>query len=189
MCKFWVSIVFGLLAIIISIISIAVSLPRVELGFDYLGVIVAMLTFLVTFLAGWNIYSIIDLKGLKKKYKELEREAESNNNYMHNKVDYNSGLSMCYNAIGLAGLLSDARKEVTKLQMLLQGAGGLKVLSNLQEFKMCSSVVSSITSAIDASKNLPLEEIEVNEAVGLFKEIPNMDKIEGLLELINKVKQ
>ena len=187
MCKFWVSIIFSLLAIIVSWVAIAVSLPRIELGIDYIGVISLVLSFSLTLLIGWNIYSIIDLKRLNKKYKILEKEAERNNNYMHNKIDFNNGLSMCFNAIGLACSISKESEEHAKYQMILQGAGGLKILSNLQEFEMCNCVAGIMMATIDDTKHIILNKVEVSELVSVLKEIPNMDKICRLFELINKV--
>lgn len=39
----------------LSIVAVCVSLPRTDLGFDYLGLIVGMLSILVTVLLGWQI--------------------------------------------------------------------------------------------------------------------------------------
>lgn len=65
------SIIFSLAAIIMSIVALADTHPRVlystddktvVLGFDYIGVVVGILTLLVTFLAAWNIWKTIDTK-------------------------------------------------------------------------------------------------------------------------------
>lgn len=47
-------------AIICSVVAICVSLPSApELGIDYIGVIVGILSFLVTLLIGWQIWNVI----------------------------------------------------------------------------------------------------------------------------------
>ncbi len=47
-------------AIICSVVAICVSLPSVpELGIDYIGVIVGILSLLVTMLIGWQIWNVI----------------------------------------------------------------------------------------------------------------------------------
>lgn len=44
------------IAVVISIVSICVAYPhKAELGFDYQGVLVGVLSLLVTTLIGWNI--------------------------------------------------------------------------------------------------------------------------------------
>ena len=46
-------------AIICSVVAICVSLPSVpELGIDYIGVIVGILSLLVTMLIGWQIWNV-----------------------------------------------------------------------------------------------------------------------------------
>lgn len=49
-------------AIICSVVAICVSLPSApELGIDYIGVIVGILSLLVTMLIGWQIYNVITI--------------------------------------------------------------------------------------------------------------------------------
>lgn len=66
--------VVSVLAIIISIIALANICPRFS-SFDYLGLIVGILTLLVTLLLGWQIYNAIDIRNnlnnLNKKYEDL----------------------------------------------------------------------------------------------------------------------
>ena len=45
--------------------------------FDYLGLVVGILSLLVTVLIGWNIYSVIDLRGTKKKMDEMGKSLEN----------------------------------------------------------------------------------------------------------------
>ena len=59
----WVLIVMGLLINVFGFCVIAGELPSpAKLDFDYNGVIVGVLSLLVTVLIGWNVYSLIDLK-------------------------------------------------------------------------------------------------------------------------------
>lgn len=66
----------SILAIVISIIAISVACPhKAELGFDYQGVIVAILSLLVTVLLGWQIYNAIFIKeSLKKEVTQSLKE-------------------------------------------------------------------------------------------------------------------
>lgn len=59
----WIALVVSGIAIIVSVIAICIACPHIpELGFDYQGVVVGVLSLLVTTLIGWNIFSIIDIK-------------------------------------------------------------------------------------------------------------------------------
>ena len=52
----------SVIAIVLSVIAISTSFQRTEMSFDYLGFITGCLGFLVTFLLGWNIYTIFDFR-------------------------------------------------------------------------------------------------------------------------------
>ena len=52
----------SVIAIVLSVIAISTSFPRTEMSFDYLGFITGSLSFLVTVLLGWNIYTIFDFR-------------------------------------------------------------------------------------------------------------------------------
>lgn len=63
----------SIVAMTIAIIATCIAAYRTpELGFDYQGVIVGILSLLVTVLIGWNIYTFIDIKGTSQKLISLE---------------------------------------------------------------------------------------------------------------------
>ena len=73
----------SIVALIISVIALCRTCPRtVSLSFDYLGVIIGILSVLVTVVIGWNIYSILDIKNLRSendgKIKKLEEKFYNN---------------------------------------------------------------------------------------------------------------
>lgn len=64
------------LSFVISIIALGSKFPRVvavgengliDGGYDYLGMVVGILSLLVTVLLGWNIFQLIDLKYMRKR--------------------------------------------------------------------------------------------------------------------------
>jgi hypothetical protein len=69
----WITIPLSIAAIIFSIMAICVSCPReLDLGFDYQGVIVGILSLLVTMLIGWQIYNLFMLKSeMEKRMEEI----------------------------------------------------------------------------------------------------------------------
>lgn len=72
----WVSIIFSLAAIIMSIVAVANKCPRCNLEFDYLGLLIGIVSLLVTVMLGWNIFQVIDLKKTKEDMFEIaERSA------------------------------------------------------------------------------------------------------------------
>lgn len=71
------SLLVSLLALLVSIAALCVTKPRYpELGMDYQGWITGILALLVTALIGWNVYSVIDLKGMRVEIRELKERME-----------------------------------------------------------------------------------------------------------------
>lgn len=65
---------YAIISIIISpifwVITICVDTPRIDnLEFDYQGVIVGILSLLVTIILGWNIYTFLDIRNEFEKHK------------------------------------------------------------------------------------------------------------------------
>ena len=70
-------------ALVISIVALCRVAPRLNdsgLAFDYMGVIVGVLSILVTALLGWNIYQVIDIRSIKNDFDLIRREAARINN-------------------------------------------------------------------------------------------------------------
>ena len=68
----WLVYPFLSISVIASVIAICRTHPRVELEFDYIGLIVGILALLVTTLIGWQIYNALNLdrkvSDIKKEY-------------------------------------------------------------------------------------------------------------------------
>ena len=63
--------IIPILSLIISIISLAVALPRPNnLGFDYLGVIIAIISLATTFAVGFQIWNALSLEKRLNKIKK-----------------------------------------------------------------------------------------------------------------------
>lgn len=56
------SLILSSIAIVISVITICLTMPRTDMSIDYLGLITGILGVLVTVQKGWNIYMIIDFR-------------------------------------------------------------------------------------------------------------------------------
>lgn len=65
------SIIFSLAAIVMSIVAVANKCPRCNLEFDYLGLLIGIVSLLVTVMLGWNIFQVIDLKKAKEEIAEI----------------------------------------------------------------------------------------------------------------------
>lgn len=75
--KNWISGALSIVAIIISVIALAKVAPTQGINFDYIGSIVGILSFLVTLLIGYQIYTIINVKEELKEVQKVRGEIET----------------------------------------------------------------------------------------------------------------
>lgn len=66
----------SILSLIISVIALAVAIPRQDIGFDYLGVIVAIISLAATAAIGFQIWNTMSFE---KRLNELRTQIESEN--------------------------------------------------------------------------------------------------------------
>lgn len=137
------SIIFSLAAIIMSIVALAHTHPRVlyaaddktvVLGFDYIGVIVGLLALLVTFLAAWNIWKTIDTKN------EIQRAIEET-------VKANKLASRCRHDIKLL--------RTQHLGFIKHVQGEVEFLDG-KYFDACSSFIDAAKEYAKAQNNVEL---------------------------------
>lgn len=82
-------------SLVMSIIAICVAGHHTpNLGIDYQGMIVGVLSLLVTVLIGWNIYSVLDLKGLKDRIYVTEKTLKKDMNKAINNASLNFKIEM-----------------------------------------------------------------------------------------------
>ncbi len=78
-----ITVVVSGISLVLSIASLCVSYPRFEgVGFDYLGVIVGILSLLVTILIGWQIYNVLTIRSeMEKRMEEIVSDRLGKMNY------------------------------------------------------------------------------------------------------------
>lgn len=86
----WIVYILLFIVLILSIISICRTCPRTDLGFDYMGVIIGLLSLLVTFLLGWNIYQVLNIKQTKE---QIQKEVDEKIRRVLASLHYNSFLA------------------------------------------------------------------------------------------------
>lgn len=182
---------------IISVVSILCSIVAVcrtfcrntELQFDYMGVIVAIFSLLVTLLVGWNIISVIDLKSYKRKYENLDKKISGELNYIHNKADHNQALVYAMMSQNASAFFAPNENAIIKYQMLLKGLTALKIMSN---FPVCEKEISALTDTLikglENSTLVPLGENLKTKMLLLCGEIANKEKIPKLDTIIELIK-
>ncbi len=104
----WLVYPFLSISVIASVIAICRTCPRVELDFDYMGLIVGILALLVTMLIGWQIYNAMNLDrkvsdikqeydGLKDRSEALAQQQENITIYNEASMEFIQGITMVSN--------------------------------------------------------------------------------------------
>lgn len=85
----------SIISLMISVIAVCVATYRTSnLEFDYQGVIVGVLSLLVTVLIGWNIYTLIDIKDTSRKMSKFQMEIDSKTKKLIGETQLNLKVEM-----------------------------------------------------------------------------------------------
>lgn len=173
--KDYISISVSVVAFILSIIALAIILPEkisgenIDLDFDYIGVIIGVLSFLVTVLMGYQIYTVINVKKEMEDIKQIRKDIDST---LKAKVDQltNDNQEELGNATNVLiamlsrnkGLIIEAIFKAYMNSKPNQLARELANKSILTILKGCASVTDETSrraSLEELSKNIKYEEL------------------------------
>lgn len=167
-----------LMAIVLSIIAISRTCYRtVELGLDYLGIIVGALAILVTFLVAWNIYSTIDAKEKIKDFQnEINRLKTSQEEQMKvlEKKSYKIQGDLYFTAVSLA------EKTITPSTLALYTD---------MVFNMVLSIDSLSRAELFAFADIKTKHycIIIKSDLDMFKKNIENESKKGILELLFEI--
>ena len=163
---------FSVVAVILSIIAIAVAVYRSpELGFDYQGVLVGVLSLLVTVLVGLNIYTLVDFR--RKE------------NVIDEKVAL---IAQSLSNINKSELASSAAME-NAIAFIYYSLMGLKdpsdeKLSLLGDIKTCNSVVKMMLETIVHPERISVSKKNKEQLCVWLSKVKDTEQIERFGELI-----
>lgn len=168
-------------AILISLVAICVACPHnQELGFDYQGVLVSVLSLLVTVLIGWNIYTFIDIKSTRDKIDDISSGATSM--VQKNMAVTESSIWMIYHY-----LLLEKDPLGLEYRFIYHGVACLFHTSQYSDIATCNVVVKGLLECIVNPESITITKNGKNEILKLLSGVKHTDKIEGYLELLNRI--
>ena len=162
-------------AVLISLVAICVACPhKAELGFDYQGVIVGVLSLLVTILIGWQIYTFIDIN---KKSKELEeaKTAALISTERNAISDFYYYILLKSDPLGVEYRFLDYR------------ISSLYHFSNIGEIETCNTIVKVLLEMIVVPEDIKVLESGKNRILMLLTKVKDTDKIIGYEELVSRI--
>ena len=174
-------VVAVLISLCLSITAITITAPRTyDLNFDYYGVIVGILSLLVTALLGWNIYALIDFNRARQELRATE--VKYNQTIMTNNMLVHNALGDIFQTLALRGTLRSYAENYIYYRIL-----GLYYMSRI-DVNACGVLAKEVIDAIGPTpSNTKVSEGLKKQMLLLLSEIENTRNIEGFPMLIERV--
>lgn len=180
---------------IISSVSLAFSVTAVcvavwrspELSFDYQGVIVGVLSLLVTVLVGLNIYALVDFKRKESLVDDKIRlMTESLSNLSKSELatgatTENAIASLYYSAMGLKDPLG------LEYRYIYHSLISIAKVSQLGDVDTCNAIVKALLESIVAPENISMKKMNKEQLYIWINQIKNPTKINGFGELVERI--
>ncbi len=156
------------ISILLSIVAIAISVLRCEpMSFDYMGVLIGILSMLTTALLGWQIYSVINLEKFKKSIQTEMLSIEKDR--VLAMISVNGAMFTYYHKTG------DVYEGYKYTIFVIKG------FSSLKEYEKAATMVKSAIEI--APKEFSLTHFQESTLLSLFYGVPHAAKIKGMDEL------
>lgn len=137
--------ILSVISIILSMIAICRAYPHTsDLGIDYQGVIVGILSLLVTVLVGWNIYTIIDFNSARKYVDDMKKVIDKQEMEIYIRSEKN--LIEFHLAVLFMHISKDDKNCMDAYQIVLSGLSAMIHQSKIGLFKECDITAMSILS-------------------------------------------
>lgn len=184
-----VNLILCFMAIVLSIIAISRTCYRtVELGFDYLGIIVGILAILVTFLVGWNIYSVVDTNN---KTKEMKSEIDILKTILGHQSDEfamrlhrNQG-ELYHTTVSIEEKLIRLDEKSIYTDMLFNMVSAIDSFSKAENFVQADIYLSCYHITINSNLDEFQSNIETHSKSSILEllfEIPNKNKLSNYVK-------
>lgn len=186
--------VIPVLSLIISVIALAVALPRPNsLGIDYLGVIVAIISLATAFAVGFQIWNALSLE---KRLQELKAKIEAENTTKITSLEEKLTADLNEKSEELSSMISHESFLSMGIIALSNGKFDYSFynfiraleIENKSNKKMGDKVTFSISSLIDTDFNVKITDKEDQEyIIKTIIESGNKELIEKIGEIKSKI--
>lgn len=195
----WIIMATGvLLAMVFSIISLCIVCPRVipkeNLGFDYIGAIIGILSVLVVFTVGWQIINAMEVKKELDNARELQEEFDKTINIRLNEI-----LSNACNYMGdIAEMVSKSRNArweyfATSIQYYNKyKEKDISIMVDIskshiqdcvnEEVKIVGEITPCLTLCMELSRLL-----DTNDIIQLYADIKSEKGYENVVKLLETI--
>lgn len=172
-----------------SIISLCSSLPRAG-GLDYIGVIVGILSLLVTILIGWNIYAVIDFNKKKEELSKNEAVLSELILRVNNSTTADSAALEFNFAYLYAYLLTHNEPLGLGFWYINHTLNAISKYSEIAKYEVCNALVEMLLSTITEPTKIKVNKERKEDLLKLvlgIHGIGNIDKYSDVLSLVSNL--
>lgn len=164
--------IISIASLLLSVVAICVAVWRSpELSFDYQGVIVGVLSLLVTVLIGWQIYTLFNIRSIQhdieKKYVDIWVMSEKN------LAEYHTSVVLSYSA----------KKELDRNELINTFISGMSAIlhqSRIKQYGAAVPIASYLVQLAEKIKPHQIDDATCENIRKLWNEIPDKDKIDHM---------
>ena len=182
--KNWINSILSIVAIALSIIAIAKVAPTQIIDFDYLGAIIGVLSFLVTLLIGYQIYTVINVKEELNEVRKARDEIDDKMQKIADKLSKDFKEELC-NAAPLIMAIASQDKGIIDTETFKAYKNSLpdqlsKELARQTILIILSGFVNTQESVRKQNLKELSESIKYDEAVEFYTDFSKMEDKTGL---------
>ena len=182
--KNWINSILSIVAIALSIIAIAKVAPTQIIDFDYLGAIIGVLSFLVTLLIGYQIYTVINVKEELKEVRKAKDEIDDKMQKIADKLSKDFKEELC-NAAPLIMAIASKDKGIIETESFKAYKNSLpdqlsKELARQTIIIILSGFANTQENVRKQSLKELSESIKYDEAVDFYKKNKKMEDKTGV---------
>lgn len=186
--------ILGIMNLVLLIPLLCIHFPRIidnNLGIDYLGIIVGVLTILVTVLIGWNIYTIIDYqKEISKTKKELNSIKQDINTLanktIQERTELFASIQKDFALISLRNYLMRVDKSFLS-SIFTYTIKSVICYSYLKDYKQADDLIASLINAIPKETYNSIDNKDKLNIKEITKDIIDVNKLKNYNKLIEYI--
>lgn len=179
-------VVANLLLLIVNVYYVCHWYPILptEMEIDSMGIIVGILSLLVTALIGWNIYSVIDIKNEKSRIEEKRKEID-------NRIDV--ALAETYSCMSMFygnKVFEEKTSKDTYIEAYLYfNVLSLRYSASCEKYSNCNLLVNEALNHREAIMDIKINKNIYSNIQGILKGIPNTNHIDRFNELETLIRE
>lgn len=173
--------VLNVITLVIGIAALSVSLLRCEpITMDWMGVLVGVLSFLVTILLGWQIYTLIDIRKIQQEVKKNKAEMT---------LEAHKRLGEAHYALWAFYLNSIENREHDKELLLYacfnSGVAAIHRLALCEEYQTCGLCTKELIGLCRFLQPGENYRKLIQSQIQLLLSVENQHKVPGYAELLS----